>query len=128
MRAFLLGLSATGLLWLAPPVRAALDANGDQMSDVWQARFSAQALSAAADTDGDGFTNLQESRLGTDPRNSSSRLAPDIGPRAGGGVQLAWPSQRDKRYQLESSADLVNWTPVRAVVGDGANRLEGVDA
>lgn len=128
MRVYLLGLSATGLLCLAPSVRAALDANADQMSDVWQARFSAQTLSAAADTDGDGFSNLQESLLGTDPRDAASRLAPGVTARAGGGVELAWPSQRDKRYQLESSADLVNWSPVRAIVGDGSARREGVDA
>ena len=128
MRVVSLGLPVVGLLCLCPSARAVLDANADQASDVWQSRFAAQALSPLEDTDGDGFTNLQESILGTDPRDRASRLAPGVAPLAGGGVELDWTALRDKRYQLESSADLVNWSPVRAFVGDGAARRESVVA
>lgn len=38
------------------------------MSDVWQRRFSVATGDTAGNRDGDQFTNLEESRLGTDPQ------------------------------------------------------------
>jgi uncharacterized protein (DUF1800 family) len=128
MRAFTLGLSAAAFVCLAVRAGAALDVNGDQMSDVWQARFSAQALLPAIDSDADGFTNLQESILGTDPFDASSRLSSSALPLAGGGLRFDWTTLRHKRQQLESSADLVNWSPVATFVGDGAARSHDLPA
>lgn len=126
MRVVYLGLPIISLLCLCPFARAILDSNADQASDVWQSRFAAQALSPLEDTDGDGFSNLQESILGTDPRDPASRLAPGVAATAGGGLELDWTAVRDKRYHLESSADLVNWSPLKSFVGDGAARRENV--
>jgi uncharacterized protein (DUF1800 family) len=123
MRALTLGFPAAAFLCLATTARAVLDVNTDQMSDVWQSRFAAQAFAPLVDSDGDGFTNLQESILGTDPRDPASRLeASTATALPGGGLRLDWTTLRHKRHRLESSADLVNWSPVATVEGDGAAR------
>lgn len=88
---------------------AILDVPRDQLSDVWQARFSAQAFAPQIDTDGDGFSNLDESILGTDPRDPASRLTQEIQAPSPSSLQVAWPGLRGKRYHLESSPDLQNW-------------------
>ena len=115
MRLLPLSLSAAAFLGLSGTCRAILDGNSDQISDVWQARFSAGALSALADTDADGFTNLQESILGTDPADPSSRLGAAVTVRPDGGLDLDWPAVRAKRYHLETSPDLVTWTLVKTL-------------
>ncbi|MBC8095311.1 MAG: hypothetical protein H7Y43_05830, partial [Akkermansiaceae bacterium] len=38
--------------------RAAVDRNGNGMSDVWEMIHGASALSPGVDTDGDGYSNL----------------------------------------------------------------------
>ena len=44
-----------------------IDLNVNGMSDVWESLYGATGLSPAADADGDGMSNLQESIAGTDP-------------------------------------------------------------
>lgn len=129
MRALSLGLATAACLLSAVDVRAVLDDNADQASDVWQARFSASALPLLADTDGDGFTNLQESLLGTDPRDPASRLASALAPlQDGTSVRLDWTTLPHKRHHLENSPDLVNWSPLAPIIGDGDARSDRVPA
>lgn len=73
-----LSFSIAALLSLAPRSEAVLDTNRDLLGDVWQARFAAGAFAPHVDSDGDGFSNLEESILGTDPRNPASRLAHEV--------------------------------------------------
>ncbi|MBC8012214.1 MAG: DUF1800 family protein, partial [Burkholderiales bacterium] len=116
-------LSVAAFLVLASRSHAILDTNTDQISDVWRARFAPGALSASADADADGFSNLQESILGTDPLDPSSRLATGAIARPDGGLDLDWPAIRAKRYRLETSSDLVAWTVVKTLDGlDGLHR------
>lgn len=62
------------------------------------------------DADGDGFTNLQEWRLGTNPRNASSKHATtsvSLSPNA-----VTWSARPFEAYQIERSATLGTWQPV----------------
>ena len=100
----------------------AVDTNGNGMCDVWEARFHAGALAPEIDTDGDGFTNLDESVAGTDPFNGMSRPFSSVGELAGGNADITVPTESGKSYQLLSSDDLTgSWDPVGdAQTGDGS--------
>ena len=63
-------------------------------------------VSAADDSDGDGFTNAQEHALGTDPTDPSSRFAVVSFTRTSTGAQITWTSVPGKIYQLETKSSL----------------------
>ncbi len=93
------------------PLSAIVDRNGDGLSDVWAALYRLPAgATAAADSDGDGFTNAQEALAGTDPLDGASRFAAAPQFDAAGNLVLRWRGAWGKRYRVESSEDLVTWT------------------
>src|ERR1700709_1714024 len=91
----------------------AVDKNGNGMSDVWEALYGASALPPDGDADGDGFTNAQEARAGTNPfdANSYPRLQFTTMFSANA-VLLSWDSAPGKRYTIQSRTNLFagNWT------------------
>ena len=99
----------------------------DGIPDSWRLRHFgtvSNLLSAAsADADGDGLTNLQEYRAGTDPVDWASTLRLNSGKNAKdapAGVTLRWPSVAGKTYVMEWSSSLTD--PVWAGL---ATRLQG---
>ena len=122
MRAKSLLLSVALLLLVQSRVFPILDQNGNQQSDIWESIFGAIALSPSADTDGDGFTNLQEAMAGTNPLdpNSYPKLSITIN---GAAVSTTWASILGKRYQLFSndSLDQANWQPGALIDGSGSS-------
>ncbi len=87
-------------------------ANGDGMPDNWMiANFGNKVASAATNTnpdqdfDKDGFTNLQEYRLGTSPISGADRFDATALP----GDTVQWRARPWTLYFLESSTDSVNW-------------------
>ncbi len=50
------------------------DSDGDGIPDYWQEQFSLPKNSAMQDTDGDGYTNIEEYANNTDPRGGSQPL------------------------------------------------------
>lgn len=92
----------------ALPLPATIDRNSDGVSDLWSDAHPS-AGSPAADPDGDGASNLAESLAGTDPLASSSRFAAAPQAEADGSLSLHWAGVAGKRYQVETSPDLLTW-------------------
>jgi uncharacterized protein (DUF1800 family) len=111
-----------GLGWLAAwltcaSVHALIDRDSNQLSDVWQLKFSTGALNPDLDTDGDGLTNRQESILGLNPLDPSSHFNPPVDFSARGLVSAVWNGEPGKRYAFETSTDLTVWTAARTLYG-----------
>lgn len=92
-------------------VAHALDLNNNGMSDIWEARYGLGSSSSAEDLDGDGYNNLQESLLGTDPHRADSKLSVTVQVSGTGQARLELALSAAKRYQIEKSADLLTWAP-----------------
>jgi uncharacterized protein (DUF1800 family) len=98
----------------------ALDSNSNQMSDIWEMIFNAHNLAANSDSDGDAFTNFQESLAATDPLNPLSRPSLNIMAPAGNAIATSWRSAVGKLYDLQVSNDLIAWQSSTTFVGDGS--------
>ncbi|WP_052573366.1 DUF1800 family protein [Haloferula sp. BvORR071] len=96
---------------LLPSTSFAIDGNGNSQSDVWEMYFGASGLSAAADADKDGWSNLNESLAGTNPLDPKSWPKVELD-RSGGQSLLQWQGVAGKRYEILSSTDLTSWTPL----------------
>ena len=71
-----------------------------------------------ADTDGDGQSDLNEIMAGTDPNRSGSK--PDLALEIYHAIEIQTVTRPGVAYQLQSSADLVNWLISAApFTGDG---------
>lgn len=100
----------------------AVDQNGNQQSDVWELLYGAPGLPAAGDADGDGFTNVQESTAGTNPLSALDFPALNMEPE-GAGFQFHWHGVAGKRYALLASDNPAStaWSPAAAPLsGEGA--------
>ena len=88
-----------------------IDRNGDGMSDVWEWLYNANGVSPAADPDGDGFSNLQESIAGTDPFNPNSYPRITYTGFAGTNFSVTIPGALGKQYTLLSVTNFgsTNW-------------------
>ncbi|MGV3664405.1 MAG: DUF1800 family protein [Prosthecobacter sp.] len=122
-------LSALCVAFLALGCQASaqLDTNANQQSDIWEMLYNAANFPAAGDNDRDGFSNAAESVAGTNPQDPKSFPRSTLVSGAGG-MHLSWPSAPGKRYRIHGSADLnpVNFTPLRTVMGDGAEMSESL--
>ena len=92
-----------------------LDANG--LGDAWEQAFGIR--DPASDSDGDGANAQLEYARGTDPWDPASRPSDIPNPVVAiaearveaGQIHLAWPAEA-RGYILETSVDLLVWTPV----------------
>ncbi len=100
---------------------AELDGDLNQLSDVWQRKHGVGALPAGGDLDGDGFTNAQENRFGTNPNDPNSRPATTQSMPAPNRLSATWQSERGKIYQLQTSPNLLTWTLQAKQTGHGGS-------
>ena len=91
---------------------AMVDLNGNGISDIWEWIYGAPGINPNADSDGDGFSNLQEAIAGTNPFDSNSypkiSLVTVV---SGTNVNVTIPGTLGKLYQLKSTTNLgsSNW-------------------
>jgi hypothetical protein len=109
------------------------DTDADGMPDGWERAHGlnfTNAADAAADDDGDGFTNLQEYRAGTDPANAMSALNITAVEIAGADYRITFDSAADRNYDLESTPGLqpANWGPVTQAVAGTGSAIQITDA
>jgi hypothetical protein len=97
----------------------------DGIPDAWRQKYfgslSDVRSAAAVDADGDGLSNYDEYKLGTNPTDSSDNLR--LHATANGrGVNLRFHTASGKMYRLEGSANLDSWFTVQInVPGTGAD-------
>lgn len=99
------------------------DADLDGMADAWEAaNFGSSTGTGAADTDGDGQSDAMEYQAGTNPASSASRFIITGLVREGTSVRLNWPSAAGVVYDVETSSDLLEFSPFCAgLLGTGAD-------
>ncbi len=106
------------------------DSNQNGIPDDWETRYfgSATGAVASADSDNDGFTNLEEYWLNTNPRSAASRLIVEsceypTNP----GSRVTWQTVGGKTYHVDVSTNLLGvpiFTNLATVTETGA--AEGV--
>ena len=119
-RRLFLGTASTLLLWHAiqGTASAAIDADNNGMSDVWQKRFGVGNLAPSADTDGDGASNIEEFLFATNPVDPESRPQTSSTLHANGMLAISWHGERGKSYELLSGPSPANMTDSLKLAGD----------
>ena len=109
-------------------VESLVDTDGDGLADSWEQRHFGSLDGAYGgsgdDPDGDGLTNLQEFRAGTDPRDGVSSVRIAATRFLGGQMEITFPSVAGKTYRIERTDSLTNpfWTVVAEnIAGTGAD-------
>jgi type VI protein secretion system component Hcp len=107
------------------------DTDNDGLPDAWETTFglSVGTNDSADDPDGDGFTNLQEFQLGTNPKSGASffKATLTMNPATPGFHQLSWNSVAGKTYVVEWSPNLVTpFTTLRTVTASATTTTEDV--
>jgi len=101
------------------------DSNGDGIPDSWGMQYFGQAvISASADPDGDGASNLMEYLAGTNPTSASSVFRPS-GTWSGSAFTLNFSTIAGRNYKVWWSVDLATWSLHQTVAGSGSQATVG---
>jgi hypothetical protein len=82
---------------------------------------NAAVHASSADYDGDGVTNGNEWLALTDPGNPASVLRVSQITRSGNNLSVSYPTVVGRNYTVETSPDLVVWTPAGAPIAGTGN-------
>ena len=101
------------------------DTDGDGLTDS-EERLNYGTDTLKADTDGDGYSDLVEVQNGSNPKSASD--LPEI-MEVRPAVQIYFGTSLGRRYQLQYSTDLIQWTDFGAVfTGTGTKQSQLVEA
>jgi hypothetical protein len=93
-----------------------IDANHNGISDAWEKYYFGSVATNRTqftDTDGDGMSDYGEFIAGTNPTNAASKLVfLSVTVQSNRFFQLQWAAIPGRVYQVESSTNLANWTPL----------------
>lgn len=106
---------------LLAPVAAGPDQNGNQLGDIWEVFYNAPGLVAANDDDGDGYTNAQEEKAGTNPLQSASRPSLVLTQQGDSQIAIGWEGFAGKTYELWFREDFTPGNPQLATELTGAD-------
>jgi hypothetical protein len=113
--------SSIGTTFIWQPL---VDTDGDEMPNAWEQTFFASSVGATAalDSDLDGYSNLEEYRLGSDPTNSTSHLNFAVDISAGGAALISSSTSAGRIYIIEytDSIALADWRLLGGYVGTGS--------
>ena len=117
---------------LVVPAGAVVDLDSDGVGDVWRLRFDAAGLAGNGDADGDGKSNADEARSGTDPKSPTETLRVSSVLRNGGNTEVRWGSVLGKRYKVQSAPEpgtAAVWTDATGFLdGSGAEMMQAIPA
>lgn len=92
------------------------DTNANGISDAWETNFFGSVSpnrTQFTDSDGDGMSDYAEFIAGTNPTNAASKLVfLLVTVQSNRFFQLQWAAIPGRIYQVESSTNLANWTPI----------------
>jgi uncharacterized protein (DUF1800 family) len=95
-----------------------LDTDDNDLSDVWEIfYFGEKGQDKSADDDGDGENNEAEAGAGTNPTDDSDHLRVLDPQSILDSKAVSFTTITGKRYRLDVSTDLVNWTSVEESAG-----------
>jgi hypothetical protein len=101
------------------------DADGDGLTDS-EERLNYGTDPLKADTDGDGYSDLVEVQNSSNPKSASD--LPEI-MEVRPALQIYFGTSQGRRYQLQYSTDLIQWTDFGAAfTGTGAKQSQLVEA
>jgi len=84
------------------------------------------AITFLTDSDRDGFFDLDELTLGTDPEDATSFFKTTIHQSSANQVDLSFPTKTGRSYTLESSIDLKSWEEFATYPGSGNTVTEAL--
>ena len=88
---------------------AITDQDSDGLDDAWElARFGSLNRGAREDPDGDGFNNMREQIMGTNPLMNETPFVAKLEPWDSGFARLTWPSAEGTRYEVFAGPDLTS--------------------
>ncbi|MEO5715000.1 MAG: binary toxin-like calcium binding domain-containing protein [Luteolibacter sp.] len=132
---FLILVDAQGNIFTCDTGGAFLDTDSDGIPDWWEKQNTGNrtAMNSAADSDGDGKSNLAEYVAGLNPLDPTSRF--EVGTTQmtsdaqGPLFQVRWKTVSGRRYKIFSTANLgAPWptVPVESVDGDGVDHVSNI--
>jgi hypothetical protein len=111
--------------WTNAILTVLTDSNTNGIPDVWEATYFGSPTGVTnrdADSDGDGLSNWEEYRAGTDPTDPTSYLkVTRISPAGGARIEFNAVSNRTYSVEFKDGIDTALWTRLVDVLARGTN-------